>query len=196
MLKPVLRCCLLSLCLLLSVTANAGDLLYRYTDSKGGIVISRQGVPPEFISKGYDILNDQGRVVQVIAPAPTLEERQRLLKEKARASSDAQLKRLYSSPEDIDRARDRKLAELDGVISVARSNLQSVRTQQANYQAQAADFERSGRDVPESLLVQINNQKVEQKRLIDDIKRYEAVRKESEASFNADRARFAEIMSR
>ncbi|WP_417660922.1 DUF4124 domain-containing protein [Pseudomonas sp.] len=196
MLKPVLRCCSLILCLLPSVAANAGDLLYRYTDSKGGIVLSRQGVPPEFISKGYEVLNDQGRVVQVIAPAPTLEERQRLLKEKARASSDAQLKRLYSSLEDIDRARDRKLAELDGVISVARGNLQSVRTQQANYQAQAADFERSGRDVPESLLVQINNQKVEQQRLISDIKRYEVVRKESEASFNADRARFAEIMSR
>lgn len=196
MLRPVFHCCSLFFCLLLSVEASAGDLLYRYVDANGVIAISRQGVPPEVISKGYEVLNDQGRVVQVIAPAPSIEERQRLLQEKARASSDAQLLRLYSTPEDIDRARDRKLAELDGVIGVARSNLQSVRTQQSNYQSQAADHERAGQPVPESLLVQIDNQKAEQKRLISDIQRYQVAREQAESSFNADHARFIEIMKR
>ncbi len=39
----------------------------------------------------------------------------------AQASSDAQLLRLYSSLEDVDRARERRLAELDGLSSVARA---------------------------------------------------------------------------
>ncbi len=149
-------------------------------------VLSRQGVPPEHVSKGYEVLNDQGRVIPGDSAAPSPEEMKRILADKARASSDAQLLRLYSTPEDIERARQRKLAELDGLIGVARSNLQSVRTQQANLQSQAADHERAGRAVPAHLLAQIDNQKAEQERLKGHIARYQAARKEADNSFNAD----------
>jgi hypothetical protein len=190
--KPALLRCSLLLGLLLPFGAQATEL-YRYVDDQGVTVLSRQGVPPEFIGKGYEVLNDQGRVVKVIAPAPTAEERQRLLAEKARASSDAQLLRLYSSPADVDRARTRKLAELDSLIGVARGNLQSARTQQANLQSQAAEHERSGRQVPSSLLTQIDAQKAEQQRLQNDINRYQASRQQAEASFAADHARLSEL---
>jgi hypothetical protein len=190
--KPALLRCSLLLGLLLPLVAQATEL-YRYVDDHGVTVLSRQGVPPEFIGKGYEVLNDQGRVVKVIAPAPTAEERQRLLAEKARASSDAQLLRLYSSPADVDRARTRKLAELDSLIGVARGNLQSARTQQANLQSQAAEHERSGRQVPSSLLTQIDAQKAEQQRLQNDINRYQASRQQAEASFAADHARLSEL---
>lgn len=193
--KPALFRCALWFGLLLPVVAGATEL-YRYTDDKGVTVLSRQGVPPEFIGKGYEVLNDQGRVIKVIPPAPSAEEMQRLLAEKARASSDAQLLRLYSSPEDVDRARERKLVELDGLIGVARGNLQSARTQQANLQSQAADFERAGRPVPEHLLAQIDNQKAEQQRLQKDILRYQEVRKLAEASFAADRERLGELLGK
>jgi hypothetical protein len=188
------RCSLL-LGLLLPVVAGAAEL-YRYVDDTGTTVLSRQGVPPEHISKGYDVLNEQGRVVRVIPPAPSAEEMQRILADKARASSDAQLLRLYSTPEDVERARQRKLAELDGLIGVARSNLQSARTQQANLQSQAADHERAGRAVPAHLLAQIDNQKAEQERLKDDIERYQAARKEADSSFNADRDRLKHLHER
>ncbi|MCY1374695.1 hypothetical protein D9M69_620550 [compost metagenome] len=104
--------------------------------------------------------------------------------------------RLYSTPEDIDRARDRKLAELDGLIGVARSNLQSARTQQGNLQSQAADHERAGRAVPEHLLAQIDNQKDEQLRQYKDIARYQEARKQAQDSFAADRQRLAELLGR
>ncbi|OEC36917.1 protein of unknown function [Pseudomonas cuatrocienegasensis] len=189
-----IRVCLL-LGLLLPLAAGAAEL-YRYTDAQGITVLSRQGVPPEFIGKGYEVLNDQGRVVRVVPPAPTAEEMKRLLAEKARASTDAQLLRLYTSPDDVDRARTRKLAELDGLISVARGNLQSVRIQQANLQSQAADHERAGREVPAHLLAQIDNQKAEQQSLQGEIKRYQAARKEAEAAFMADRDRLVELLQR
>ena len=133
----LIRCSLL-LGLLLPVVASAVEL-YRYTDERGTTVLSRQGVPPEHIGRGYQVLNEQGRVIRVIPPAPTAEELRRMQLEKARALSDVQLLRLYSTPEDVERARQRKLAELDGLIGVARGNLQSVRTQQGNLQSQAAD---------------------------------------------------------
>ncbi|HSC83128.1 MAG TPA: DUF4124 domain-containing protein [Pseudomonas sp.] len=162
---------------------------YRYVNDKGVTVIDRLGVPPEFIEKGYQVVNDQGRVVRVVPPAPNAEERKRMVEEKAKAKSDAQLLRIYTEVSDVDRARDRKLAELDGVISVAQSNLSSLRTQQANLQATAAESERAGRAVPEHLLVQIDNLKAEQEGLQKDILRYQKSRADAEASFAADRAR-------
>ncbi|WAF86029.1 DUF4124 domain-containing protein [Metapseudomonas otitidis] len=170
--------------------------LYRYTNEKGVTVLDRLGVPPQFIDKGYEVLNDQGRVVKTVPPAPTLEERQRLQADKARAGSDAQLLRLYTSVEDVDRALQRKLSELDGLITVAKGNQQSLRTQQANLQAQAADNERAGRQVPEALVAQIDNVRSEYKRLDDDIARYQDERKKAQATFAADRARLAELLNR
>ena len=193
MLKPgALRLPLL-LSVLLPALAGAGEL-YRYVNDKGVIVLDRQGVPPEFIGKGYDVLSDQGRVVRVVPPAPTAAERQRLQEEKAQATSDAQLLRLYSSLDDVDRARERKLTELDGAVGAARGNLQSLRTQQANLQGQAAEQERAGRVVPESLLVQISNIKGEQESLLKDIERFEETRKQASAGFVADRARLAQLL--
>jgi hypothetical protein len=187
--------CVLFLGLLLPVVADAAEL-YRYVDDKGTTVLSRQGVPPEHISKGYEVLNDQGRVVRVIPPAPSAEEMKKILADRARASSDAQLLRLYSTPDDVERARERKLAELDSLIGVARGNLQSVRTQQANLQSQAADHERAGRAVPAHLLAQIDNQKAEQARLKADIQRYQTARKNADSSFNADLDRLKELLGR
>ena len=178
---------------LCSVQASFAAEFYRYVNDKGVTVLDRLGVPPEYIEKGYQVVDDQGRVVREIPPAPSKEERQRQLEEKAKASSDAQLLRIYSEPADVDRALERKLAELDGLISVAQSNLHSLRTQQANLQAKAADFERSGGQVPEHLLVQIDNLKIEQAGVEKDIKRYQASRKEAEISFAADRARLVEL---
>ncbi|RJG12878.1 DUF4124 domain-containing protein [Pseudomonas cavernicola] len=179
--------------LLLPALAGATEL-YRYVNAKGVTVLDRLGVPPEYISKGYEVLNDQGRVVKVIPPAPSAEEMRRQLADKARASSDAQLLRLYSTVDDVDRAKARKLTELDGVISAAQGNLQLLRTQQANLQSQAADQERAGRQVPEHLVAQIDNLKAEQAGLQKDILRYQEGRKQAEASFAADQARLLELI--
>src|SRR5690606_18915364 len=132
----------------------------------------------------------------VVPAAPPLEERQRLPEEKNRAKSDAQLLRLYGTPEDIERARARKLQELDGVISVARANVQSLRTQQANLQSQVADHERAGRAVPENLLAQIDNLKAEQRRVRSDIQRFSDNRRQVDAEFLRDKARLIELWSR
>ena len=191
--RPALSPCSLLFGMLLPVAVDAAEL-YRYVDDQGVTVLSRQGVPPEFIAKGYQVLNEQGRVIQVIPPAPSAEERRQILADKARAGSDAQQLRLYTTPEDVDRALERKLAELDALIGVARGNLQSARTQQANLQSQAAEHERAGREVPEHLLAQIDNQIAEQQRLQKDIGRYQEARKQAQASFAADRARLGELL--
>ncbi|NKQ12372.1 DUF4124 domain-containing protein [Pseudomonas sp. SST3] len=181
------------LCGLLATTVVQAEL-YRYVDDKGVVVLNRQGVPPQHIGKGYEVLNDQGRVTRVVPAAPTPEERQRLLEAKARASSDAQLLRLYASVKDVERAKARKLSELDSVIGITRGNLQSLRTQQANLQSQAAGHERAGREVPEQLLTQIDNLRKEQASLRRDIERYNQARKQAEASFVREHQRVGELL--
>lgn len=186
-------CRLMLLLGLLGAAAAQADL-YRYVDDKGVVVLDRHGVPPQHIGKGYEVLNDQGRVTRVVPPAPTPEERQRLLEAQARASSDAQLLRLYASVKDVERAQARKLSELDSVIGITRGNLQSLRTQQANLQSQAAGHERAGREVPKPLLKQIDNLSREQASLRRDIARYQGARKHAEVSFAQERQRVAELL--
>jgi hypothetical protein len=188
-----LRCSLL-LIMLLPALAGASEL-YRYLSDKGVVVLDRQGVPPQYIGKGYDVLDDQGRLLRTVPPAPTAEERARINQAKIQANSDTQLLRLYSSLEDVDRARERKLNELDGAVAAARGNLQSLRTQQTNLQSQAAEQERAGRAVPESLLVQISNIKAEQASRLNDIARFELARKQADAAFTTDRTRLAQLLS-
>ena len=191
--SSVIKRCLPLFCALLPLAAGAAEM-YRYKNDQGITVIDRQGVPSQFIGKGYEVLNDQGRVVRVVPPAPTAEEMQKLLADRERAKSDAQLLRLYSAPEDVDRAASRKLAELDGLINIAKGNLQAVRLQQSNLQKQAADQERAGRKVPDALVRQISSQRDEQVRLKREIDRHQAARKQVENSFAADRSRITELL--
>ena len=178
---------------LLAATAAQAEL-YRYVDDKGVVVLDRHGVPPQFIGRGYEVLNDQGRVTQVVPPAPTAQERKLLLEAKARAETDAQLLRLYASVADVERAKARRLSELDSIIGITRGNLQSLRTQQANLQSQAANHERAGRKVPEQLLVQIDNLAKEQASLRRDVERYKQTRKQAEVSYGRERERVAELL--
>jgi len=168
--------------------------MYRYVNDKGITVIDRLGVPPQYIGKGYQVLNDQGRVIREVPPAPTAAEIEQRKADAARASSDQQLMRMYTSVEDVDRARDRKLAELDGLTSVAKGNLQSLKTQQANLQARAADQERAGRPVPEDLVAQLGNLRSDEQRLQQDIARYQQLRAQAVSSFTEDRARVAQLV--
>jgi hypothetical protein len=180
--------------LMVGQTVAAGVEMYRYVNDKGITVIDRLGVPPQYIGKGYQVLNDQGRVIREVPPAPTAAEIEQRKADAARASSDQQLMRMYTSVDDVDRARDRKLAELDGLASVARGNLQSLKAQQANLQARAADQERAGRQVPDDLVAQLSNLRSDEQRLQQDIARYQQLRAQAVSSFGEDRARVAQLM--
>lgn len=169
-------------------------LFYRYVDSRGGIVLDRQGVPPEYVGKGYQVLNERGRVMKVVPPAPTADELQQQRAEKAQADADAQLLHQYSSVADVDRAKARKLAELDAMVAVAQGNLQNLITQQSNLQSQAADQERAGRVVPQSLIDQMNGLRDDQANLKADIARLQDSRKQVDANFAGDRMRVQKLL--
>jgi peptidoglycan hydrolase CwlO-like protein len=87
----------------------------------------------------------------------------------------------------------RKIRELEGLIKLKRGNISVISAQLDNEQSKAADLERAGRDIPESVLTKI--QRLESQ--IRDIEREIASQqKEIEAlkqDFLADIKRLEEI---
>ncbi|WP_040260318.1 hypothetical protein [Pseudomonas massiliensis] len=188
-----------SLGLLLPLTALAAQpvppvQLYRYTDDRGVIVLDRQGVPPEFISKGYQILNAQGRVLQTVPPAPTAEEVQAATARRAQAEADAKLRVRYSGIEDLERARQRRLSEIDGLLAANQGDRQTLQAQQASLQGEAANQERNGQPVAQSVLDQLEAVRQRQADLDAQSLRYQRMRDDTNRTFDADRARLQQLL--
>ena len=185
---------------LLPVLANAsagapGMLLYRYVDSRGVTVLDRQGVPPEYVAKGYQVLNQNGRVVQTVPPAPTAEEIRLKQQADAQAAADAQLLDAYPSVPDLDKARTRKLSEVDTLIAVTKANVQTLQAQQVSMQGQAAVQERAGHEVSQSLLDQLRDVRTQTAGLQDKLAKLERSRLEADAEFERKRAELVQLLA-
>ena len=149
---------LLLSCIALQEVLAAG-FNYRYRDDEGRIHIG-YSVPPKFIQNGYEVLNENGRVVDVVLPKDVLDERAAQLLQEAeqrhqlelQKSKDEALLRYYSSPEDVERVRKRKLQEFDTFIEIQRANIHTNRKRVAKLQARAAEIELNGKAVPEKIL--------------------------------------------
>ena len=131
---------------------------YRYENEEGRKVMT-QTLPPNVVSRGYEVLNDRGVVIQVVPRALTpeevavLEEAERKKRlEAEQMERDKQLLAIFSSPKDAERARDRKLEAIDVYINVTRGNITKLQNEYNVSQAQAAARERSGEEVPDYLV--------------------------------------------
>ncbi|MCC4271298.1 DUF4124 domain-containing protein [Marinobacter nauticus] len=141
--------------------AGAQATMYRYTDENGRLVISNT-IPQEATKRGYDILSNNGRVVETIAPAPTAEEiaareaeKERQKQLELQQEQDRLLLKRFSHPDQAVRAMHRKIRELEGIIQLKRGNISVISSQLDSEQSRAADMERAGRDIPETTLEKI-----------------------------------------
>ncbi|MBE9538604.1 MAG: hypothetical protein IMF06_05940 [Proteobacteria bacterium] len=139
--------------------------LYRYTNDKGIMVLDDR-IPADHATRGYEVLNEEGVVIEVVPRALSVEEQARqdvkeLLAEAAAAEQerlrkwDHSLLLRYSTIEDIEAARERALRDLRIRVSILKSNARSLKQQVENYQSIAADTERSGGTVDVKVLAAI-----------------------------------------
>lgn len=168
--------------------------LYRYVDSRGVTVLDTQGVPPEYVAQGYQILNQQGRVIQTVPPAPTADEIKRQDALKAQAESDAQLLHLFPSLQELDRGHTREQSELDTRISVANNSLQSLQLQQTSLQTQAAAQERASQPVADGIVRQLASIQQERAGLNAQIVTYKQRKVECDKQYAVDRARLVQLL--
>jgi len=141
---------------LISPMAYAAKL-YRF--KVDGRVIMKDHVPPEYAQMGYEVLNDQGLVVKQVQRAATAEElaakeaqeaikAARIERIRIRREADQALLRVYSKPEDVERARKRKVDNINGYISLQQRRIADLTEKLEKAQARAANYERSGQEIP------------------------------------------------
>ncbi|MGM8225305.1 hypothetical protein ACSV5M_01895 [Cellvibrio sp. ARAG 10.3] len=173
-----------------------GRVYYRYVNEEGVKVINAT-IPPEYVSKGYEVVSLNGEVIRVVEPSPTGEEAERAAEErklrKQQEKADKLLRRRYSSVADIEAAKTRNLQELQGNISILTSNLSNVQAQIVAQQEQAASIERSGRAVGEDLLKNLAALQAEERDIKLQIKQREREYQAASDKFDQDMKRFEEI---
>ena len=172
----------------LTLALGATDVLanmYRYKDDVGSLHIG-YSIPPELVDNGYEVLNERGLVIQTVLPKAVLDAQSAEMLKEAEArhkidlqrAKDEALLRYYSSPADVERARERKLTQLDNFIRIQERNIASYQTKMRELQGQAAQMQRAGRAVPEAIIdtlatleekVQDANVAVKAKRVEKDI---------------------------
>lgn len=141
----------------------AAEFNYRYRDNAGSVHLG-YSIPPEYIANGYEVLNEHGMVVDVVLPKSVLDARaSKILAEaesrhqrELQASKDEALLRFYSTPQDVERVRERKLQEFQTFIDIQKANTVANRKRLAALQSDAAELERNGQTVPEAILQTLN----------------------------------------
>lgn len=153
--------------------------MYRYVDEEGKTVITST-LPQEVVGRGYEILNNQGRVIEEVPPALTEEEiaakeraRQKELErqaaEQAQREQDRQLLRRYSSADDAVRALQRSLREMFSLIRLKQGSIENIEEQLAQQESRAANLERQGREVPRDIHQTIDRLESKKAELAEEI---------------------------
>tara|TARA_R110001583_G_scaffold105539_3_gene253498 strand:+ start:739 stop:1377 length:639 start_codon:yes stop_codon:yes gene_type:complete len=148
---------------LMSPVAFAAKL-YRF--KVDGQLILKDHIPPEYAQMGYQILNDQGLVIRRVEAAPTESElaamaateaiqEARLERIRVRREADQALLRVYSKPRDVERARQRKVDNIDGYISLQQRRIVDFSEKLERAQGRAANQERAGLEVPVEMRLEI-----------------------------------------
>jgi len=161
-------------------------------------------VPPEYAQQEHEEINKQGMVVNVQERAKTdaeiaedkrqaelAEEERKLAEEKS--LHDSVLLQTFAKVEDLEAARDDKIAAIESSITLAEKRRGKIMADLDNRMKAAADEERKGKNPNEALLKDIeslkrqasNNQEyIEQQQLgIEDVR----------TSYSADIERFKEL---
>ena len=149
----------------------AGAGLFKWVDDEGEVHYGDR-IPPEYSDKERRKLNEQGRTLKVYDAARTPEEiaeaerleALRLEQEKQDAEQqrkDHVLLATYSSEDDLLKTRDGKLASVEGLIQLTYRRIESMNLRMKQLTEDAADFERSGKPVPELLTRQIENIRIQ-----------------------------------
>ena len=123
-------------------------------------------VPPEYAQQRIEVLNDQGIIIKVIHARKTraqlAQEEQQAQKQAAeneRRRQDIILLKTYTSEQEMQASRDKKLTTIDGNISIVNGNIRILTGSLEHLQKQAANHERSGSKVPAQLLNDITSTK-------------------------------------
>ena len=111
------------LLLLLVTPWVAAKELYRYQDS-AGLMVTSDTLSPEAAANGYDIVNEQGRVLQRLGPRPLQSQ------SSEQSEQDQYLLSSFSKVDEISVLKNRKLELLARDIKHLLSNIKGLMTRE------------------------------------------------------------------
>ena len=189
--------------ILITPLAGYTGPLLKWTDENGRIHYGDR-IPPKYAKQERKILNEQGIEVKTIDAAKTpeqLAEEKRLARQREeqqrlaakQASHDRMLLATFSTEDDIVMTRDGKIAAIDAVLRVTRGRIDRIEQSLEVLTHRAAEIERSGKRVPDSLHEEIRGGRAQIQLSLDYIadkrREQEAIRQE----FESDIRRFREL---
>ena len=194
--KLFLFCCT-SLLAITTLNTQAQDRTYfRYKNDQGVQVMS-DVIPIKYATKGYQIVDLYGRVVKIVPPELSAEEKERLrkeLEEKRRLEAwDKELLARYTHIEDIEAAKKRKLRGIDTNVFTLRLTLNNISDKIKALQADAAASERKGDKASEDLVIAITQLQEDKQLIEEEIEQKLEDKKEIAKNYESDIARFKVI---
>jgi hypothetical protein len=191
---------------LFGIPMAASAELYRYLN-EDGVTVLNNTIPPTAVQNGYTILDNKGRVLEVVPRALTpeemrqqegeLAESQSLAQEQQdRKDADENLLILYGTPEDVERARDTELASIEGHIKTQKDLLRRMEGQKREHEANLANIERAGGTIDEESLDGIRVIEDKMVPINSEIKANYSEMDVLRANFAADIIRVRELLSK
>jgi hypothetical protein len=193
----------LALLIALAAHETGAGRLYKWVDEEGNVHYG-DTVPPEYADRERRVINERGVTLGVTEAAKSAEQRaeeerqarireqQRRVAEK-RAARDRILLQTFSNVDDMHLTRDGKIAAIEAVIRITRSNINGLRQALDQLTRRAAGHERAGRRVPDELRREIEavQRQIETNEAFIEARRAE--QDEVRAKFDADIKRFLEL---
>lgn len=189
--------------LLLAISTGNAAKLYRWVDEEGNVHYT-DTIPPTQVKRGHQELSKDGVRTREVPRAKTQEEvererelkrlraeQQRLIEEQK--AEDRVLLRTFRSEDDIQLAREGKLAAIDAQIKVVQGNIRRHQQRLAAFQHRAATAERSGKAASVSLLANLETTVQNINQAYSSIERKEQSKKAIRETFGRDLNRFREL---
>lgn len=185
---------LVALVLLMTFASlSAAADLYRWVDKKGAVHYTDQ-VPPEHVQNGYRVINQQGVTVTTVeAKKESAADSRTDAEAKAQQARDKRLLMIYSNTDEINDARDRKLAEIKNGIKLRRESLTLLERQFREQTREASDYEKQNTPVPETLVANINTTKKKINSYEETIKQQQQLLLETHKQYEEDLERYKKI---
>lgn len=163
---------LLAVCIAMPCSAadNSTPIVhYRWKDT-AGVVHFSDTIPASALAGGYDVVNNDGRVVRHVARELTPAERQAAAVTAAREAAvkraarqqgleDSQMLAAYPTDKDLEQSQQAQLQQIQTDIATLQTNLRSQEDSLTELLAHAADLEHSGEPIPAHLSKRIADQR-------------------------------------
>lgn len=152
-----------------AATDNTPSVHYRWTDT-AGVVHFGDTIPASALAGGYDVVNNDGRVVRRVARELTPAERQAAAITAAREAAarratqqqhleDTQMLSAYPTDKDLEQSQQAQLKQIQTDIATLQTNLRSQEDSLTDLLSHAADLEHAKQPIPPTVSKRISAQR-------------------------------------